>query len=44
MKKVEFAFTPNASFQQGIYTIQIYQNGFKVGEGVRMLKKGGLFS
>jgi len=43
-KKVEFAFTPNASFQQGVYTIQIYQNGFKVGEGARELKKGGLFS
>jgi len=43
-KKVAFAFTPNATFQQGMYTIQIYQNGFKVGEGTRELKKGGLFS
>ena len=43
-KKVAFAFTPNAAFQQGMYTIQIYQNGFKVGEGTRELKKGGLFS
>jgi Tfp pilus assembly protein PilO len=43
-KKVEFAFKPTAAFQQGTYTIEIYQNGFKVGEGVRQLKKGGLFS
>ena len=44
MKKVEFAFTPGAKFQQGNYTIQIYQNGFKIGEANRELKKGGLFS
>ena len=43
-KNVEFAFKPGANFQQGNYTIQIYQNGFKMGEGTRSLKKGGLFS
>jgi hypothetical protein len=43
-KNVEFAFTPGSNFQQGSYTIQIYQNGFKIGEGTRELKKGGLFS
>lgn len=43
-KNVEFAFTPGSNFQQGKYTIQIYQNGFKIGEGTRELKKGGLFS
>jgi myosin heavy subunit len=43
-KSVEFAFTPADKFQQGSYTIQIYQNGFKIGEGTRELKKGGLFS
>jgi hypothetical protein len=43
-KNVQFAFAPGANFQQGNYTIQIYQNGFKIGEGVRELKKGGLFS
>jgi len=43
-KNVEFAFKPGANFQQGDYTIQIYQNGFKIGEGIRSLKKGGLFS
>lgn len=30
-------------FQTGDYRIEIYQNGFKIGEGVRSLKKGGLF-
>jgi myosin heavy subunit len=43
-KNVEFAFTPGDKFQQGSYTIQIYQNGYKIGEGTRELKKGGLFS
>ena len=42
-KNVQFAFAPGANFQQGNYTIQIYQNGFKIGEGTRSLKKGGLF-
>lgn len=42
-KNVEFAFNPGANFQQGNYTIQIYQNGFKIGEGTRELKKGGIF-
>ena len=31
-------------FQVGDYKIQVYHNGFKIGEGVRTLKKGGLFS
>jgi len=31
-------------FQIGDYKIQVYHNGFKIGEGVRTLKKGGLFS
>jgi hypothetical protein len=43
-KNVEFAFVPGENFQKGNYTIQIYQNGFKIGEGIRQLKKGGLFS
>jgi len=30
-------------FQTGDYKIEIYQNGFKIAEGVRTLKKGGLF-
>lgn len=43
-KNVEFAFIPGTSFKQGNYTIQIYQNGFLIGQGTRELKKGGLFS
>ena len=43
-KNVEFSFAPASNFQQGNYTVQIYQNGFKIGEGTRALKKGGLFS
>jgi hypothetical protein len=30
-------------FQTGNYKIEIYQNGFKIAEGTRSLKKGGLF-
>lgn len=43
-RNVEFAFKPGVNFQTGNYIIQIYQNGFKIGEGTRSLKKGGLFS
>jgi len=43
-KNVEFAFVPGTNFLQGNYTIQIYQNGFLIGQGTRELKKGGLFS
>lgn len=31
-------------FLTGNYKIEIYHNGLKIGEGVRSLKKGGLFS
>ncbi|MEO8721469.1 MAG: hypothetical protein ABI297_01840 [Ginsengibacter sp.] len=43
-KNVQFAFAPGAHFQQGSYKIQIYQNGFLIGEKTRELRKGGLFS
>lgn len=43
-KNVEFAFVPGSDFIQGAYTVQIYQNGFLIGQGTRELKKGGLFS
>ncbi len=43
-KNVEFAFIPGNDFKQGSYTVQIYQNGFLIGQGTRELKKGGLFS
>jgi len=43
-KNVEFAFAPGSHFQQGNYKIQIYQNGFLIGEKTSELRKGGLFS
>lgn len=42
-KNVEFGFVPTGHFVQGAYKIQIYQNGFLIGEGSRSLKKGGIF-
>ena len=41
---VNFDWKQNGPFQTGDYKIEIYHNGFKIGEGVRPLKKGGLFS
>ncbi len=34
----------NSKFQIGIYKVEIYQNGYKIGEGNATLKKGGLFA
>jgi len=42
-KPVQFPIRQN-DFQTGNYKIEIYHNGFKIGEGIRSLKKGGLFS
>lgn len=36
-------WSQNSPFQTGNYKIEIYNNGFKIGEGVRTFKKGGLF-
>jgi len=33
----------HADFKTGDYKIEVYHNGFKIGEGTRSLKKGGLF-
>jgi myosin heavy subunit len=33
----------NGQYQTGDYKIEVYNNGFKIGEGVRNFKKGGLF-
>ena len=43
-KNVEFAFIPGTNLIQGNYTVQIYQNGFLIGQSTKELKKGGLFS
>jgi len=42
-KNVQFPIQQD-NFKTGDYKIEIYQNGFKIGEGIRSLKKGGLFS
>lgn len=41
---VSFNWKKNDKFQEGQYKIDIYNNGFKIGQGVKTLKKGGLFS
>jgi len=41
-KSVQFPIRQE-DFQTGNYKVEIYHNGFKIGEGVRSLKKGGLF-
>lgn len=33
----------NSDFETGDYKIEVYNNGFKIGQGVRSFKKGGLF-
>ena len=42
-KRVEFAWRQDGDFKRGDYKIEVYHNGFKIGEGVRTLKKGGIF-
>ena len=41
-KPIQFPIRQD-DFQTGNYKIEIYHNGFKIGEGIRSLKKGGLF-
>jgi uncharacterized small protein (DUF1192 family) len=41
-KNVQVPLRQN-NFQTGDYKIEVYQNGFKIAEGVRALKKGGIF-
>jgi hypothetical protein len=41
---VSFDWKQNTNFSVGNYKIEVYNNGFKVGEASRPLKKGGLFS
>ena len=40
---VSFDWKQNTPFQIGNYKIEVYHNGFKIGEGVRAFRKGGLF-
>lgn len=41
---VSFDWKQNEKYLEGQYKISIYNNGFKIGQGVKTLKKGGLFS
>ncbi|MBL0146722.1 MAG: hypothetical protein IPP48_14305 [Chitinophagaceae bacterium] len=34
----------DGKYETGNYKIEVFHNGFKIGEGVKSLKKGGLFS
>lgn len=40
---VSFDWKQGSNFTTGDYKIEVYNNGFKIGEGVRTLKKGWLF-
>lgn len=44
MIPVSFDWKQNEAYKEGDYKIEIYNNGFKIGQGVKTLKKGGLFS
>ncbi len=41
---VSFDWKQYGDFMVGDYKIEVYNNGFKIGEGIRSLKKGGLFN
>ncbi len=41
---VSFDWKQTERYKEGNYKIEIYNNGFKIGQGVKTLKKGGLFS
>ena len=43
-QSISVQWQQNSEFQTGSYRIEVYNNGFKIGEGVRTFKKGGLFS
>ncbi|TDH26866.1 hypothetical protein EXU57_08640 [Segetibacter sp. 3557_3] len=40
---VSFDYKGNGKYQMGDYKIEIYHNGFLIGQGTKSLKKGGLF-
>jgi len=43
VSKVSFNWKPGTKFVPGSYKIEIYNNGFKIGEAIKDLRKGGLF-
>ncbi|HEX5025202.1 MAG TPA: hypothetical protein VFV68_08010, partial [Agriterribacter sp.] len=42
-KNVSFDLKQTDKYKAGTYRVEVYQNGFSIGEGVVTLKKGGLF-
>lgn len=40
---VNVEWTQDSNFQTGNYKVEVYNNGFKIGEGTVTLKKGGIF-
>ena len=42
-QSVSFDWKQGTNFTTGNYKIEVYNNGFKVGEGYKPLRKGGLF-
>jgi len=40
---VSIDWKQNLNFEKGDYKIEVYNNGFKIGEGISSLKKGGFF-
>jgi len=42
-KNVSFDLKQADKYKAGTYRVEVYQNGFSIGEGVVTLKKGGLF-
>ena len=43
ISKVSFNWKPGTKFMPGNYKIEIYNNGFKIGEAIKELKKSGWF-
>ena len=43
-QSLSFDWKQGTNFSTGNYKIEVYNNGFKVGEGYKPLRKGGLFS
>ena len=42
-KNVSFDLKQTDKYKPGTYKVEVYQNGFKIGEGAVTLKKGGIF-
>ena len=43
-KNVSFDLKQSDKYAPGNYKVEVYNNGFKIGENTVVLKKGGLFS